>query len=344
MAKSRNQRILDALRDRQYGPEIEAAFLASINLIKTEAQLGEIVQRIAAGDIEGAISVLRIDAAAFAVFNDALASAFSAGGRAGVASMPKKKPNGLRFLIRFDAQNPAAESWLRNFSSTKIGGIVDDTRQAIRNYLEAAMARGDNPRTAALDIIGRIDTRTGRRVGGIIGLTENMEQFVRNARNEIAGLSVADLRNYLTRKTRDKRFDRYVVKAIKDGIPIPADVQSKMIGRMKDTLLKVRGNMIGRTEAGTALHKGRYQAFLQAYTTGEVSLEEIKRTWRSAGDDRVRETHQEMDGQTTTLLEPYDLPGGGTIMYPGDPAAPAEEVINCRCTEDIRIDFLSRLR
>lgn len=344
MAKTRNQRIMDALRERRYGPEIEAAFLASINLIKSEAEVRVIVQRIQAGDIEGAIAALRIDAAAFASFNNALASAFSAGGQVGAQQMPKRKPNGQRFIIRFDAQNPTAANWLRNYSSTRISGIVDDTRQGIRNFLQEGLDRGDNPRKMALDIIGRIDPKTGRRVGGLIGLTEAQEGFVRNATRELSSLSVADLKNYLTRKTRDRRFDRYVTKAIKDGVPIPADVQAKMIGRMKDSLLKFRGETIGRTEAMTSLHKGRYQSFMQAYTSGEVTAEEIKRTWRTAGDDRVRETHEEMDGQETTLFEPYNLPGGGTIMFPGDPSADASEVINCRCDEEIRIDFLSRLR
>lgn len=344
MAKSRNQRILDALRDRRYGPEIEAAFLASINLIRSEAQVRRITQLIAAGDVQGAITELRIDNAAFAAFNGSLAQSFNAGGQFGAQTMPKKRPNGQRFIIRFDAQNPAAESWLRNYSSTRITGIVDDTRNAVRNFLEAGLQRGDNPRTMALDIIGRIDKQTGRRVGGIIGLTEAQEGFVRNARDELAGLSTADLRNYLTRKTRDKRFDRYVHKAINDGVAIPADIQQKMLGRMKDSLLRHRGEMIGRTEAMTSLHKGRYQSFMQAYTSGEVSAEEIKRTWRTAGDDRVRETHEEMNGQETSLLEPYTLPDGGTIMFPGDPSADASEIINCRCDEDIRIDFLSRLR
>jgi hypothetical protein len=46
-----------------------------------------------------------------------------------------------------------------------------------------------------------------------------------------------------------------------------------------------------------------------------------------------------MDGQERGLNEPFDSPSGAQLMYPGDPDAPAEEVINCRCA--VLISFKS---
>lgn len=56
------------------------------------------------------------------------------------------------------------------------------------------------------------------------------------------------------------------------------------------------------------------------------------KTWLSSQDGRVRPTHQDADGQTVPVDQPYNV-GGYDIAYPGDPDGPDEEVINCRCTE-----------
>lgn len=56
------------------------------------------------------------------------------------------------------------------------------------------------------------------------------------------------------------------------------------------------------------------------------------KTWFSAGDARVRDTHAEADGQTVPMDQPYTV-GGSPLSYPGDPFGPNAEVCNCRCTE-----------
>jgi hypothetical protein len=50
----------------------------------------------------------------------------------------------------------------------------------------------------------------------------------------------------------------------------------------------------------------------------------------SRDDDRVRETHRQLSGQTKKLDKPFTV-DGMEIMRPGDPEAPPELVIRCRC-------------
>lgn len=52
--------------------------------------------------------------------------------------------------------------------------------------------------------------------------------------------------------------------------------------------------------------------------------------WVSVGDNRVRPDHRETDGQVVRVGQPFNV-GGWPMLYPGDPAGPPEEVINCRC-------------
>ena len=56
-----------------------------------------------------------------------------------------------------------------------------------------------------------------------------------------------------------------------------------------------------------------------------------KKQWLASHDTRVRHSHREADGDVVDIDAPFDL-AGGQVAYPGDPAGPAAEVINCRCT------------
>ena len=56
------------------------------------------------------------------------------------------------------------------------------------------------------------------------------------------------------------------------------------------------------------------------------------REWVATPDGRVRESHMMMDGQVQPTGTPFESPySGAKLMYPGDPAAPVEETVNCRC-------------
>ncbi|MGA5822254.1 phage portal protein [Kitasatospora sp. NPDC094028] len=57
---------------------------------------------------------------------------------------------------------------------------------------------------------------------------------------------------------------------------------------------------------------------------------QVVRAWISRGDERVRPAHQELDGQTLPVLEPF-VAAGYPLRYPGDPIAPPELIRNCRC-------------
>jgi hypothetical protein len=61
-----------------------------------------------------------------------------------------------------------------------------------------------------------------------------------------------------------------------------------------------------------------------------------QKVWNSVHDDRVRDTHQVLDGQGRALGESFDSPSGAKLRYPHDPLAPISEVANCRCFLTVR--------
>lgn len=90
-----------------------------------------------------------------------------------------------------------------------------------------------------------------------------------------------------------------------------------------DGISRTRALVIARTETHAAA------AFASDAAAESTGLE-LEREWIAADDARTRETHAAADGQRRGMREAFDV-GGASLMRPGDPDAPPEETINCRC-------------
>lgn len=341
MASNRSQ--FEQLLDK-FEPAIRDAFLAAIADIKNQVVLKRLVERLERGDIAGAIDVLQIDAEAFGKLELAIAEAYNAGGIDMAGSMILRDPAGQRIAFRFGVRNPEAEAWLWEHSSTLVTRIVEDQRTAIRQKLAEGLTQGLNPRTTALEVVGRVSRVTGKRDGGVIGLTAPQERFVSAARQELLSGEADQLKHYLTRERRDKRFDAAVMKAIKEGRALDKATVDRIAGRYADRLLALRGEMLARTETMMALGKSRDDAMRQAIRSGKVDAMFVTKTWRSAGDSRVRHTHRALNGDTVSYLDGFQSPSGARLMFPGDPAAPISETSGCRCTVEYKVDYAGQLR
>lgn len=85
----------------------------------------------------------------------------------------------------------------------------------------------------------------------------------------------------------------------------------------------IRTGTIARTEMLRAVNGGT----LYGYQQGGVT----KKEWMASLDSNTRDTHAELNGEIVRVDEPFTR-ASFPMMFPGDPGAPAEEVINCRCT------------
>lgn len=89
------------------------------------------------------------------------------------------------------------------------------------------------------------------------------------------------------------------------------------------TTWQMRAERIARTESTGAYNAGAQTALLEEGAGAKM--------WLATGDARTRMSHLLASGECVPTSEPFVV-GGVTMMMPGDPSAPAEEVINCRCT------------
>jgi hypothetical protein len=324
-----------------YEPRLAAAFREGIEAIKSSIVLARVVDRLERGDVNGAIEAMLIEPEAFSALDLALQEAFNAGGINAIGELPTvRDPQGAKVIFRFGVRNPEAERILRDLSSTMVTHITEDQRQGIRTALEQGLSRGANPRSTALDVIGRQNAVTKRREGGIIGLTSHQIEFIERARVNLASGDPKLMKQYLTLQTRDKRFDRTVSAAIRDNKPISGETLQKIIGRLNDKNLQLRGEMLARTETMMALGSARDQAMRQQVQSGKVVAQDVTKKWVSAGDSRVRHSHRVLNGQSVGIDESFISASGAMLRYPGDPQAPISEISGCRCHLTYKVDYI----
>ena len=93
-----------------------------------------------------------------------------------------------------------------------------------------------------------------------------------------------------------------------------------------------RAKVIAVTEVNRAANAGAFAAGLQAERDEGVRMNKV---WLTSDDRRVRDVHREVDGQTVAMTQPFHV-GGSLLMFPGDPVGLPHDVINCRCSIQIK--------
>lgn len=309
--------------------------MAGVRDLKQGVRLQRVTSALERGDLQAALEALHLDRAAFHPLEAKITEAFVVGGQGAVSSMPAAVSIGFRF----DPGNQRAAAIIRATAGRLITGLIETEIEQARAFLAEGMALGRSPRSVALDLVGRM-TRTGQREGGLIGLSGPQRDYVAVARAELASADAAGLRHYLTRGRRDRRFDRTVSKAIREGRRLDPATAAKAITAYERRLLQLRGEVIARTEGIPAIRAAKREAYQQLVDDGRVDAMSIVRGWSTTADGRQRDTHDAMNGQEVRGLDaPFISPSGARFMHPGDTSlgAPAAELISCRCDEYIAI-------
>jgi len=296
-------------------PEIRAQVVAVIATIRDRWTLGQLADMIERGRIEQALAVVDIAARQLGgawsrVYQSAAGSTVAAVNRSlGVVG------------VHFDATNVRAVAAMRGNQLRLVQEFSREQRLATRQALLDGMRAGANPIEQA------------RNFRQSIGLTSYQERAVANYRRALESGGT----DALSRQLRDRRFDRTVVRAADEGTALSSKQIDVMVERYRERYIQYRSEVIARTESMTAAAEGSHEAFTQAVESGDVSPDRIERTWNPAEDNRVRDSHAAMDGQTVGYDQPFISGSGARIRFPGDPQAPPEERIQCRCSVSTRI-------
>lgn len=231
----------------------------------------------------------------------------------------------LEIIVSFDQMNENAVAILQRAQLDLLTEFTRQQREATREAILDAVRRGLNPRDQA--VLFRDS----------IGLTSGQQRMVDNFRR----LLEEDPRQALTRELRDARSDRSILSALQRGQPLTRAQINSMVERYRKNMIAYRAEVIARTEALSAVHGGSYEMFRQAISAGQIDERELYRTWHTARDARVRDSHVTMEGQERPGLTPFTSGVGSKLRFPGDPEAPASDRIQCRCAVATRVRLFS---
>jgi len=179
---------------------------------------------------------------------------------------------------------------------------------------------------AALTFGGRV-LEQGKAAGLILERKEDFAQMMMRLALQYVGQEAVRRKITSIAETTRARIVSLVDQGYRDGLGV-AEIARGIRDRIPGMSMS-RGAGIARTETHGAANFG---ADVAARETG-LSL---RKEWVSAGDGpereggRVRDDHWDADGQIVGMDDAFDV-GGESLMYPGDPAGSAENVINCRC-------------
>lgn len=327
-------------------PQVADAFVAAIFAAREGLDVRALQSALEAGDLARAVDLLAMPQGLLFPLDNALTNAFATGG-----ALVTESARRAGVVFGFDGRHPQAEAWARQHIGGLITGIADESREAVtvavRDALERQLVQGIGPRNAALDLVGRVDKATGRRVGGIVGLDGPRAERLRivgdamrtpeGVRSLVQGGKV----KYKVNRATEAR----ILRAYNAGTAVSERDRVLSLKQYGNQLLQQRGETISRTETITALRQGRREGFKQAVEQGKVDPDAITREWDATLDKRTRPEHAAMDGEKIDGLdEAWVLPDGSRMMTPGDSSlgASAGQIINCRCYENIRVDWLRK--
>lgn len=324
-----------------FEPQVRLAWIEAIDRIRSNIVLKRIVEKLERGDVAGVVRDLGIEDGAFAKFEQALIQAYHAGGIATVDSMPAlRDPSGNRVVFSWGVRNLPAEQAMRDHAARLVTGIVTEARDGIAAVLTENLARGQSPYDAGRLIAGRVNRVTGRREGGLIGLSRPQMETVARIERAMREGDTAYMRDYLAFANRDKRLDRMVMKAIRDGRGLAPEEVERVTRLYSNIALRKRGEAISIAETNTALATAKRDAFQQQIDAGKLEAGDVTKTWGRTISREPRQMHLAMVGVTVPFDQPFTLPDGIQCTGPHDANLPASHRVGCKCPmPEYRIDF-----
>ena len=186
----------------------------------------------------------------------------------------------------------------------------------IKNGLERVV---DNTFTASLAAIGEVaNSNIGRE------LTSAEIQEILN--KPWSGVTL-DERIGLRRTDLGNRVRQDVMQGI-----VRAEPYEDMVDRLNQTTIKDYARAVRMNE--DMGHQVQNDTITRSVVEADENGVEVTKTWVSAGDSKVRDSHAALDGQTVGAQEKFTIPSGPNKGLEAD--APGlfgipEEDYNCRC-------------
>lgn len=206
----------------------------------------------------------------------------------------------------FDSLSPNVITGIRELESKVITNMQSDVREVARAYVESGLRDGINPRTIS------------RSLRSVIGLAPNQELAVSNFRKS---LEEGDVSKALGYKLRDKR--------LKVTDSLTTEQIDKATDAYRKKMIAFNAETNARTAALDSQKLAQKLSWEQAINQGIVDGDRLRKKWVGVKDDRERDEHLAMEGETV----PFNA------RYSNGEDVPGDSTYNCRCVSQV---FLAR--
>jgi hypothetical protein len=307
----------------QYAQIIRVAYVQAVEEAVSSVKLADVEALVVRGDADGIARL--VTGVPFNKVLDGIRQAYFAGGDLEVTSVPAsiRRP--------FDNRGDSVDAWIRQTEQQVMQTIQQNQRDAIGRVTAAALLRGQPARKTALQILGTRSKQTGRRSGGVVGLTGQDATWVEAARQQLESGDPVQMKAYLTRKNREKTYDKVVTTAIAAAVPVAAGAVAAITAAYSAKLVPARAETEAEPLAQTSVSAGRAETLNQVKKANPTAT--VTKEWRTQRDNKVRHTHAAMNGQRRNFDQPFQSPAGSRMMQPGDRSYSADdsEIYGCRC-------------
>lgn len=202
---------------------------------------------------------------------------------------------------------------------------IEQINNSIKNVMQGASNLTHNK---SMDVFAENANYTAYQLEKDIGASINFGLYDTSTVSRLVGKDPEILpRRVVNGKKLDAWETKKVSNAISQGI-IQGEGIDQIANRIaRDTCIAADKSsvMYARTAMTAAQNSGRIERLHEAEEMGI----KVQKRWMATLDDRTRDSHRDMDGETVDVDEKFS----NGLMYPGDPATnDFAEICNCRCT------------
>jgi HK97 family phage portal protein len=137
-------------------------------------------------------------------------------------------------------------------------------------------------------------------------------------------LSLSSTKVVAVTETTRTQIRQSLAEGVEAGESIP-EIAKRIDQLYLQQIIPNRSTVISRTEVVSSSNWA-------SQASAEGSGLTLNKVWLATEDSRTRPAHAEADGQKVALNEPFEV-GGEKLMYAGDTAGSASNIICCRCTQ-----------
>lgn len=268
-------------RAASLSPSLRDELLDAYRVLRESLSDAELARLIAEGRVDAILDDALLDRSLIPL-RDKLKAAVQRGFQSTIADLPRQGKINGQTAVAFDTLNPRIIDAVRSLDSRVVNTLKEDVRETVRAYVENGLRDGTAPRTVA------------RQLRSVIGLSPTQAENAIKYEAKLRAL----VRKPLTEAQITRRVEKYTARAIR----LNADTNA-------------------RTATLDSLKLGQKLSWDDAIAQGVVDPSRLTKTWVTVGDDRVRDEHVAMQGETVPYANAFS---NGEYI-------PGESTFNCRC-------------